>query len=232
VEQIVREGSPNVTIQTLPSYQAALPDTPYALWASGELDDFLHLPEGSRAEIIGGEIVVSPTPVVAHGNVIHSISSAIERARFADETYPWTSRQVMAVNLVGFEQGYVPDLIIAEERVFKAAGRGEGRDVSPDEIEMVVEVTSRSQAAYDRPPAKDGTRRKQTKWWGYALAGIPYYLLVDRDPKVSSTTLYSIPDRRSRAYLHRESWEFGATIDLPEPFNVKVKTDDWETWGA
>jgi Uma2 family endonuclease len=228
----VREGSPNVTIQTLPSYQAALPDTPYALWARGELDDFLHLPEGSRAEIIGGEIVVSPTPVVAHGNIVYRISSAIDRARFTDKTYPWTTRQVMTVNLVSFEQGYVPDLIVAEESVFEAAGEAEEVNLSPDEIEMVVEVTSKNLAIYDRAPSQDRNLRKPTKWWGYARVGIPYYLLVDRDPKVASTTLYSIPDQGSSAYLHRESWDFGATVHLPEPFNVAINTNGWKPWRA
>lgn len=219
-----------MTIQTLPSYKAALPDTPYALWASGELDDFLHLPEGSRAEIIGGEIVVSPTPTVAHGNMIHRISSAIDRAKFNDETYPWTARQVMTLNLAGFEQGYIPDLIVAEDAVFQAAGDTDEVELRPDEIELVVEVTSRNLAVHDRPPAKDRTLRKRTKWWGYALVGIPYYLLVDRDPKVASTTLYSIPDCGSRAYLHKESWEFGTTIHLPEPFNIEISTNGWKPW--
>ena len=30
-----------------------MPDTPHALWARGELDDILHLPEGSRVDFIG-----------------------------------------------------------------------------------------------------------------------------------------------------------------------------------
>ncbi|TYK49012.1 Uma2 family endonuclease [Actinomadura decatromicini] len=227
---MVREGSPNVTIQTLPSYRAALPDTPYALWASGELDDFLHLPEGSRAEIIGGEIVVSPTPTVAHGNMIHRVSSAIDRARFADPAFPWTARQVMTLNLAGFEQGYVPDLIVAEDGVFETAGDADEVELRPDEIELVVEVTSRNQAVYDRPPVKDATPRRRTKWWGYALVGIPYYLLIDRDPKIASTTLYSIPDHGSRAYLHQESLEFGATVHLPEPFDIEISTAGWRPW--
>lgn len=228
----MREGSPNVTIQTLPSYQAALPDTPYALWASGELDDFLHLPEGSRAEIIGGEIVVSPTPTVSHGNMIHRISSAIDRARFADPSYPWTSRQVMTLNLTGVEQGYVPDLIVAEDGVFETAGEADEVELRPDELEMVVEVTSKNLAVFDRPPAGDRELRKPTKWWGYARVGIPYYLLVDRDPKVANTTLYSIPDLGSCAYLHRESWDFGTTIYLPEPFNIEISTSGWMPWRA
>jgi Uma2 family endonuclease len=226
----VREGSPKVTIQTLPSYRAALPDTPYALWASGELDDFLHLPEGSRAEIIGGEIVVSPTPTVSHGNLVHYIARAIDRARFADPSYPWTSRQVMTLNLAGFEQGYVPDLIVAEDAVFETAGDADEVELRPDEIELVVEVTSKNLAAHDRPPAGDRARRKPTKWWGYARVGIPYYLLVDRDPKIAATTLFSIPDQGSSAYLHRESWEFGATVRLPEPFNIEIDTAGWRPW--
>ncbi|NDU72585.1 hypothetical protein GWI34_08085 [Actinomadura sp. DSM 109109] len=40
-----------------------LPDTPYNLWLRDELADVLDLPrDGTRVEIVGGEIIVSPGP--------------------------------------------------------------------------------------------------------------------------------------------------------------------------
>jgi hypothetical protein len=40
-----------------------LPDSPYAMWVRDELAGYLHLPkDGTRVEVIGGEIVVSPAP--------------------------------------------------------------------------------------------------------------------------------------------------------------------------
>jgi hypothetical protein len=54
--------------------------------------------------------------------------------------------------------------------------------------------------------------------------------LVDRDPKVAQSTLYSIPSQSAAAYLHEESWGFGETIRLPDPFGVEIATTDWRPW--
>ncbi|MCP2340085.1 hypothetical protein [Actinomadura rupiterrae] len=60
-ERIANEGWLNVIIVDVPAHKAVLPDTPANMWARGELHDFLRLPhDGTRVEIIGGEIVVSP----------------------------------------------------------------------------------------------------------------------------------------------------------------------------
>jgi hypothetical protein len=44
------------------------------------------------------------------------------------------------------------------------------------------------------------------------------------------TSLYSIPDQGAGAYLHQETWEFGQTIRLPEPFGIELATGAWEPW--
>ena len=93
---------------------------------------------------------------------------------------------------------------------------------------MVLEVTSRSNAADDRQPAL--RRSTGTKWNGYAQVGLPYYLLVDRAPRSAQTVLYSDPDPASGAYLHFESWKFGETVRLPEPFGFEIVTDAWRPW--
>ncbi|MUN42305.1 hypothetical protein GNZ18_37815 [Actinomadura sp. NEAU-AAG5] len=208
----------------------SLPDTAYNMWTRGELDDFVHAPEGHRVEVIEGEIVVSPAPVVAHGNIVHHITRAMERAAFADPSFPWSARQMTNLSLLGIEQGYIPDLVVAEEHVFESAGEAEQMYLVADEIEMVVEVTSKDGAVYDRPPAEGRALRKPSKWSGYARVEIPYYLLVDRSPKIASTRLYSIPDAGTGAYLHSDTWAFGETVRLPEPFGVEIDTRRWTAW--
>ena len=47
-----------------------LPADAFDMWERGELDAYLHVPDGSRAEVVGGEIVVSPCPSFGHGDVI------------------------------------------------------------------------------------------------------------------------------------------------------------------
>lgn len=51
-----------------------LPDSPYAMWVRDELASYLHLPkDGTRVEVIGGEIVVSPGPSVDHNGMVRDI---------------------------------------------------------------------------------------------------------------------------------------------------------------
>lgn len=210
-----------------------LPDTPYNLWVRGELDDYVDAPEGSRVEVIEGEVVVSPAPTVAHGTPIRYITRALERAKFNDPDFPWAAQQVTQLTLVGLEGGLIPDLVVSTEEILQAASEAELPRLISDEIEMAVEVTSKNGRAEDRPPRSAESRKnkkKRNKWKGYARAEIPYYLLVDRSPKTAGTTLYSIPDPGTGAYLHQESWEFGETVHLPDPFGVDIDTTHWTPW--
>ncbi|GAA1534342.1 hypothetical protein GCM10009678_15840 [Actinomadura kijaniata] len=65
--------------------RTALPAAPYALWARGELDDFLELPEKNHAEVVGGEITVSVAPWdMRHGPMVGEINRAFTLAELAD----------------------------------------------------------------------------------------------------------------------------------------------------
>ncbi|WP_158566824.1 Uma2 family endonuclease [Actinomadura craniellae] len=205
-----------------------LPDTPYALWARGELDGHLDLPhERTRVEIIGGEIVVSPAPAFGHGGIVQDVVERVTEARLTDPAFPWRCVQGAGLDVVSVHDGYVPDLMLLDAEVFAAARRDDVLYLVPDQVELVLEVTSPSNAGNDRP-GRDG--RKRTKWAGYARAEIPYYLLVDRDPAVARVTLYSIPDPGAGAYLHRDVWDFGETVRLPDPFGLDVPTAGWRPW--
>jgi Uma2 family endonuclease len=206
-----------------------LPETPYTLWARGELDGYLDLPhERTRVEIIGGEIVVSPAPAFGHGGIVQSLSDRFAEARFAAPDFSWRCVQATGLDLVGIQDGYIPDLMILDAETFEMAQRANVLYLVPDRIELVVEVTSPSNADNDRRPQPK--RAKTTKWSGYARAEIPYYLLIDRDPKAARATLYSIPDQGAGAYLHQETWQFGQTIRLPEPFGLEIATAAWGPW--
>ncbi|MCP9954116.1 Uma2 family endonuclease [Actinomadura madurae] len=208
-----------------------MPDTPYNLWVRRELGDYVDAPEGSRIEIIEGEVVVSPAPGIAHGNILRHITRAFDRAEDADPDFPWAAQQGAELELVGLTHGYIPDLVIAAEDLLDAAGDAELSRLMSDEIEMAIEVTSPKGAELDRPP-HSAPRRKKNKWSGYARAGVPYYLLVDRSPKAARTTLFSIPDQSVGAYLHQESRDFGEPIHLPEPFGIEIDTGRWRPWKA
>ncbi|WP_433468144.1 Uma2 family endonuclease [Spirillospora sp. CA-128828] len=100
--------------------------------------------------------------------------------------------------------------------------------LSAEDLALALEVTSPSTAPEDRRP---GLRRANpTKWNGYARVGIPFYLLVDRDPGEAQTTLFSEPDTASGSYKESMTWAFGEAIKLPEPFGIEIPTSEWEPW--
>jgi hypothetical protein len=208
-----------------------LPDTPYAMWVRGELADYLRLPEdGTRVEVVGGEIVVSPGPSLDHNFVVRDIERGLMRAELTDQAFHWLSVQNSDLNLIHVEEGYIPDLNILDRDIALEARRRKAKHLLPHEVEMVVEVTSHSNAVYDRPPRALKAVGGRTKWNGYAYGGIPYYLLVDRDPRTPGIALYGHPDVRAGTYELMRTWTFGETVELPEPFGFAFSSEEWEPW--
>ncbi len=206
-----------------------LPDTAYNLWVRGELADYLHLPnDGTRVEVIGGEIVVSPGPTVGHNGIIRVITERLVEARFADPAFPWSYARSTDLNLSDIRDGYIPDLMVLNAEILAEAEDTDAPHLFPKQVELVVEVTSPSNAANDRQPTF--RRSSITKWNGYAEVGIPYYLLVDRAPRTTQIKLYSDPDRSSGAYMHEFLWDFGEVLRLPEPFEIEIPTERWKPW--
>ncbi|MFI9271699.1 Uma2 family endonuclease [Kitasatospora sp. NPDC052896] len=207
-----------------------LPDTPYEMWVRDELFDFLHLPkDGTRVEVVGGEIVVSPAPVFLHAGIVATIQRVIDARGTMDPLFPWRSMQGLGLDMVEIGDGYIPDLLVFHVDI-EARGWSDAPDaLTPDQVELVVEVTSKSNAHNDRRPVI-GRRTQGTKWSGYARAGISHYLLVDRDPKRPGVTLYSAPDRFAGRYDEQTTWKFGDVVRLPEPFGVEIPTELWRPW--
>jgi Uma2 family endonuclease len=228
----VREESQEVTaivITPQEGFRIDLPKSPYQMWFDEELQDYLHIPDdGTRIEIIDGEIVVSPAPQLHHALFCTVIADIITGARFEDPSYRWRCLNGAGLTFIAKENAYIPDLIVLDAEVMQEAWKHNFRYLVTDQAEMVVEVTSPSNAHSDRPPT--GKKIGKGKWCGYARAEIPYYLLIDRDPAVSRITLYSIPDQASSAYLHEESWSLGETIVLPDPIGIEIPTDGWKPW--
>ncbi|TDD38507.1 Uma2 family endonuclease [Actinomadura sp. KC06] len=210
-------------------HRRELPDTPYNLWMRDELADVLDLPhDGTRVEIIGGEIIVSPGPDYGHNAVIRGIQQRIFAAELTDPSFPWRCIATQDVKLSDIHDGYIPDLCVLSEENDRRARTAQLKKVVPQMLELVVEVTSPSTACDDRNP---GPRRSAlTKWNGYARVGVPYYLLVDRDPRAARTTLFTTPDAAKGEYTESVNWAFGEPVKLPEPFGLEIPTDIWEPW--
>jgi len=102
-----------------------------------------------------------------------------------------------------------PDGVLAPSRHF--VGHGEWSD--PAGVLMVVEVTAGD-------PDTDWHTRVE-KPGGYAAAGIPVHLLIDRD--ACSLIVFNQPE--DGRYRHEEKLPFGATVKLPEPVNITLDTE-------
>ncbi|MFJ9842307.1 Uma2 family endonuclease [Kitasatospora sp. NPDC101155] len=212
--------------------QLLLPDSPYAMWVRGELEEYLRLPDdGTRVEVVGGEIVVSPAPAVTHAVFLAHIERAIDRAGVPDPAFPWRALQMVNLDLVGVGDGYIPDIVVVDAEVEERALASTVVRLYPHEIGMAIEVTSESNARHDRRPMF-GRQVKPTKWSGYARTGIPYYLLVDRDPRQPGVTLFGEPNKAEGTYEVLGEWKFGETVRLPEPFDVEISAEKWKSWDA
>jgi Uma2 family endonuclease len=223
------EESPKVSVIATSHHHHELPDTPYNLWMRDELAAELDLPhDGTRVEIIGGEIVVSPGPDYAHNTIVRGINRGFIAAELTDPGFPWRCVQTQDLNLSEIHDGYIPDLCVLSVESDRRAREAQLIKIIPQDLEFVLEVTSPSTAPEDRVPGR--RRTTPTKWNGYARVGIPFYLLVDRDPKEARTTLFSTPDTTSGDYAESVSWAFGEPIKLPEPFGIEIPTDEWEPW--
>ncbi|WP_406348260.1 Uma2 family endonuclease [Streptomyces sp. NBC_00144] len=93
------------------------------------------------------------------------------------------------------------------------AGQGEWAD--PDGVLMTVEITS-----YDRVTDR---RDRKGKPVAYAGAGIPVYLLVDRE--AGAVTVFSAPDPEGGGYRDRHTVKFGEVLMLPDPVGIELDTE-------
>ncbi|MFG3011825.1 Uma2 family endonuclease [Streptomyces cinerochromogenes] len=165
-------------------------------------------PEGSKVEIIEGIITVSPAPAFRH-NVI---AARIQRRLYSVIPEDWEIFQTLAIAVPSRLGMLIPDLVVAP-----VLEQPESDSHLPAALaELVVEVTSKSNAGHDRV----------SKPAAYATAGIPLYLLVDRwAPGGPTVTLYGEP--KGDVYRVLKAVKFGDRVELPEPFGLTIDTSEF-----
>ncbi|WP_194917174.1 Uma2 family endonuclease [Catenulispora rubra] len=152
-----------------------------------------------RAELIAGRFIVTPPPNGNHESVIGKLTVQMVRKSAVDITV--SGNRGLDTPFGNF----IPDLTVAEPGSFD----DEPSWGLPAGILLLAEVTS-DHSSDDRV----------TKRRAYAAAGVPLYLLVDRDSQ--ETVLFSQPDVEARDYRADIRVPFGSDLELPAPFSFTL----------
>lgn len=137
-------------------------------------EDLLSFPEDVRAEVLGGAIVTSPSPLPKHSMVQRAISRFIGGPFHDDHDRGgpggwWIFLEVDVA--LGPHDIVRPDLAGWRRERLPRPGNARPLEVTPD---WVCEVLSPTSAARDRV-----TKRNL-----YARAGVPHYWLIDPEARV------------------------------------------------
>lgn len=166
-------------------------------------------PEGCKVEIIEGIVTVAPPP----SNVHNDIAELLQYELYQVIPRRWGIYQTLGTAVPSRDGLYVPDLAVVPREVLRAEGPNY---VPAAAAELIVEVTSKSNASNDRIK----------KAAGYAQAGVPLYLLIDRwAPGGPTITLYGEP--KGDVYRVLRAVKFGDPVELPEPFGATIDTGEF-----
>lgn len=160
-----------------------------------------------KLEFIGGRIGVKRAPDGDHTTIVTWLMRQCMQHRPELDLYAEQGLRVEA-----YRRGRArPDATLVPEAHF--AGHGEWADT--EGVLMTVEVTS-FDADADR-------RDRKEKPSAYAAAGIPVYLLIDRE--VGTLIVHSSPDAEAGRYQDIHIGKIGDRLHLPTPVDVEFGTE-------
>ncbi|MFF4505470.1 Uma2 family endonuclease [Streptomyces sp. NPDC001401] len=165
-------------------------------------------PMGWRVELIEGEICVTPPANGEHEEILAKVNRQVIRQVPDDSLLNYFG---IGLNVPGSsDTGHVePDLVIAPNGTFDDQEQWH----DPTGVLLVAEVTSKSTADRDR----------DKKIHGYARAGIPVYLLIDREE--AEITVYSEPSGDD--YTQNPKYKLGLAVPLPAPLGFELDTAEF-----
>ncbi|MER5947282.1 Uma2 family endonuclease [Streptomyces sp. NPDC001904] len=162
-------------------------------------------PEGSKVEIIEGIVTVPPTPSRDH----NTTAAKLARSLYSVIPEDWEVYQTLGIEFPSTQNLFVPDIAVVPVKY----AVGPGNRVAAEHVELVAEITSKNNANHDRVK----------KVRGYAMGGIPLYLLLDPWHSGRPTaTLYGEPT--DGTYRVLASGEYGEVLKVPAPFSLELDT--------
>ncbi|MFF4356444.1 Uma2 family endonuclease [Streptomyces sp. NPDC001604] len=168
-----------------------------------DLLDELHVPDGYKAEIIRGSIVVSPWSKAYYYDVMEEVCEQLRP--HLPEGHRISAAPFLFV-FPGSERAYGPDIHAAHRNV----SRHTSNHLDGEALSFVAELTSPSTREDDLTD-KVGV---------YAEAGVPVYLVLDMQAELA--IVYSSPS--AKGYEARFTKPFGEKIYIPDPFGCALDT--------
>ncbi|KOU55847.1 hypothetical protein ADK57_43155 [Streptomyces sp. MMG1533] len=172
-----------------------------------DLLDELHVPDGYKAEIIRGNIVVSPWSKGYYTRVMNLVCKQLD-PHLPDGHL--ISQAPLLFVFPGVENAYGPDIHAAHEQTLEtASNRLDGEALS-----FVAELTS--------PSTRDDDLTDKVETYG--KVGVPVYLILDMQEE-QATVLWT---PSAKGYEARLTKPFGEKLDIPAPFDCTLDTTGFQ----
>ncbi|MFE9023027.1 Uma2 family endonuclease [Streptomyces sp. NPDC007808] len=180
-------------------------DEPFSLTAIA--DEIMERHPGYRVEIIGGHLLVTPSPDAPHARALTKLMRPFIAAGLDDDE----TEVLQNVGLwlpTGDEDYAIPDLVVVDADIDDHFVENNAYD--PACFRLVLEVTSGNW--------KDDLK---TKVAAYARAAVPVYVVVDRKHQ----RLHVLTDPAGDRYENHRPHAPGEIVTLPDSIGAKVTLD-------
>ncbi|MFD9859416.1 Uma2 family endonuclease [Streptomyces alboflavus] len=180
-------------------------EEPFSLTAIA--DEIMERHPGYRVEIIGGHLLVTPSPDAPHARALTKLMRPFIAAGLDDGD----TEVLQSVGLwlpTGIEDYAIPDLVVVDTDIDDHLVENNAYD--PVCFRLVLEVTSSNW--------RDDLKTKVT---AYAEAKVPVYVVVDRKHQ----RLHVLTDPKGGEYGNHQVHASGQVVALPDSIGTKVSLD-------